>query len=245
MDADDIADKNRLFLQYNFLEKNKEVGVVGSSIKCFGRKNYFHNYPQLHEDIRTQMIFENPMAHPTVMFRKNLVNSYNFYDNKYDSIEDWELWSRLITCTKFHNFTEYLVHYRIHDVNKSYKDFNKSSKLKVKLMQKMFKDNNLPFSSKYFNENLEFTVDSLDKSIKYFLKLKNINKKKNIFLANKFNLYLQAIVNNYFLKSSGNIFKLFFILSFKRITPIVLTRDSKLSLKFFFIFILKYLIHKK
>lgn len=242
MDADDIANRNRLFLQYNFLSKNREVGVVGSWIKCFGNKNYTHDYPTEDNSIKMNMFFQNPIAHPSVMFRKEIVLSVGGYNSLYDSVEDWELWSRLIKTTKFRNLPEYLIHYRIHRGNKSFLDSKRSSLLKIKLMRHIFLDNNLPFDSTYFDGSFFMAEGNFEKIYKYFEELKKINFNKKLFLSDEFNELLQKMLNAQLLKSDRDYLKLYFKFWCFRLTPISCMRDLKFSMRFFLTALLRSLV---
>jgi hypothetical protein len=61
------------------------------------------------------MAFKSPLAHPTVLFRKNSLLEHNlFYDENYSKAEDYELWSRAIFSCQFANIQEILLDYRLH-----------------------------------------------------------------------------------------------------------------------------------
>ena len=58
------------------------------------------------------MFFNSPIVHPSVMIRKKILLE-NLYSENCFCCEDYELWSRLIYKTKFHNIKEKLIKYRI------------------------------------------------------------------------------------------------------------------------------------
>lgn len=114
MDADDISEKNRLSEQVAFMNSHKDVGICGSNVELIddsGRKVGHMMYPIEHEDIKAQMMFNCPLAHPTVIFRKSFLKLNNL---KYHNIksEDYDLWERSVDLTKIVNINKYLLKYR-------------------------------------------------------------------------------------------------------------------------------------
>lgn len=112
MDADDICLKNRIETQAEYLDSHPAVAVLGGKAQQFGASNKLMEYPIEHEQIKVEMLFSNPLCHPAVMFRKNLVQEW--YDSDIKAGQDYELWSRLIWKVQFHNLPQTLIKYRIH-----------------------------------------------------------------------------------------------------------------------------------
>src|SRR5262245_27130869 len=73
MDADDIATKERLMWQVEFVEKHPEVGVVGGAIEVInasGKSSVTHRYPLKNSDIYQALLRGDcPLVHPTVVMR--------------------------------------------------------------------------------------------------------------------------------------------------------------------------------
>ena len=70
MDADDIALPIRLERQLQYLEQYPEMGVCGSTIEPFGGhlvRNWVQHFSP--SAVAVALLFENPLCHPTVMFR--------------------------------------------------------------------------------------------------------------------------------------------------------------------------------
>lgn len=139
LDADDIAVPNRLRQQVNFMESNKNIGVLGSAaikINAKGKnigemRKYNHNY-----QLKWLLMFNNAFIHPTVMIRRDLLLQVGCYNNV--KSEDGDLWVRLAKITRFYNLDLPLIKYRIHDdqtttVNKLYDDDNNRDVYDVKL----------------------------------------------------------------------------------------------------------------
>ena len=73
-DADDISLKNRLRVQYEFLELHPECVAVGSNARIVDMHNTFlydSAQPLLWEDIK-EVLPKNPFFHSSTMFRKDI-----------------------------------------------------------------------------------------------------------------------------------------------------------------------------
>lgn len=103
MDADDVMHPERLKLQAELLEGKPQITAVSSLVRHFPSKvvaEGFRLYDEwlnsllLHEEMATQRFVESPIAHPSVMFRKEAVALAGGYrDNGW--AEDYDLWLRL------------------------------------------------------------------------------------------------------------------------------------------------------
>ncbi len=101
MDADDIAYLDRLVTQLQYLEDHSDIGLVatqadyGGAQEAKGLRAYLDWCNQLisQEQISLNRFVDAPLVHPTVMFRKRLVDDYGGY-HEGDFPEDFELWLR-------------------------------------------------------------------------------------------------------------------------------------------------------
>ena len=114
MDADDVAHTERFERQVAFLEANSDVGLCGSSVCASGAgTSSIWRHPLKHEEIRILLLFENPIFHPTVMFRRALLTRIGLaYEPGWDGAEDYRLWARLADKVVMANLDEPLVTYR-------------------------------------------------------------------------------------------------------------------------------------
>ncbi len=169
MDADDIALPERFEKQFDFMEKNPEIGVCGTWIKLFGAKSEIWSPVTEHKDIFAGMLFESMAYHPTIFLRNDIVSSLKeSYDKDYKHVEDYEYWVRLaLRGVKFANLDEVLLFYRVHP-NQIGKVHNKEQKENSKrIMGKFLK----ALGIKDFENNIKFHV---------FLKNRAKLKKKDI-----------------------------------------------------------------
>ncbi|MDH4185749.1 MAG: glycosyltransferase [Nitrospira sp.] len=116
MDADDVSLAGRLAAQVQLMEARPEVGVCGTWIKTFGMGlGEVRRYPTDDATIRSWLLFESVLAHPSVMIRRDLFASAGLvYDTAMLHAEDYDLWVRASQHTQLANVPEVLVRYRLH-----------------------------------------------------------------------------------------------------------------------------------
>lgn len=115
MDADDISVKDRLKLQYDFLENNKDIGFVFSLadvIDVAGKRVGRFDKIFSPEEVYYILYFGNCIAHSTVFFSKDIVINSGGYDERMDKAQDYELWTRLSKITKLVQINKVLVSWR-------------------------------------------------------------------------------------------------------------------------------------
>ncbi|WP_309386767.1 glycosyltransferase [Cerasicoccus frondis] len=121
MDADDIATFHRLETQIRFLEENPDIGVVGSCVTYLGDRDQHVGYANYVDwintlltptDIRLYRFVESPYAHPSVCFRRSVIEQFGDYRNG-DFPEDYELWLRWADAgVQMGKCPEFLLHWR-------------------------------------------------------------------------------------------------------------------------------------
>jgi len=100
MDADDLSHPKRLETQIDFMEKNHSIGVCGSWVwNLEKKKKFLLKYPSGTDCIRSFFLFSNPLCHPSVVMRRELLAKYNLkYDTSFRAAQDFDLWRR---CSEF------------------------------------------------------------------------------------------------------------------------------------------------
>ncbi|MBI1919912.1 MAG: glycosyltransferase [Geobacter sp.] len=121
MDGDDIAHPRRLELQHRFLMQHPEVGLVTSRFRHFPRAHLrvgmlayetWQNRLMTHEEMMRDIYVESPVVHPSVMFRKDLVDGVGGYRDM-GWAEDYDLWLRLAAAgVRFARLPETLLFWR-------------------------------------------------------------------------------------------------------------------------------------
>jgi glycosyltransferase involved in cell wall biosynthesis len=118
MDADDVAVIDRFTVQTDFLDNHPEIGIVGSAIEAIdeqGQPFRIVTNPFTDAEIRWHLLLKNPFSHSAVMFRRNLIEKHGlFYDRQFETVQDYDFWSRLLLLTKGANISQVLLRYRVH-----------------------------------------------------------------------------------------------------------------------------------
>ena len=117
MDGDDISLPTRLARQLDYLSANPEIGMAGTWIQRMdehGRSQGVARLPTTVMLVRWVLLFENCFAHPSTMFRRELVRDLKGYDESARHAEDYDLWVRLVSKTGATNIPEPLVRLRRH-----------------------------------------------------------------------------------------------------------------------------------
>ncbi len=116
MDTDDICVQERFQKQVDFLERNREVDVVGSAIAEFDEDcslpRSIRLLPAAGQALRRFAKARTPMNHMTVVFRKASVVASGNYESC-QGFEDYHLWARMLTLGyRLHNMKDILVYAR-------------------------------------------------------------------------------------------------------------------------------------
>lgn len=112
MDGDDISLPERLQKQAEFMERNPQVGAIGS---CYQEVDESGNIlprkqnPQSWKDIKRALFFYNPISHPTTMIRKEILRKAGTYDETFPTSQDYELFSKIARFSELRNHDEVLL----------------------------------------------------------------------------------------------------------------------------------------
>ena len=119
MDADDLIHPNKFEKQIKYLDKNRDVdliGTLGQYISMDGNKHFNINLPLIHDNIIDTMLkTRNAIIHPSIMFRSEIIALSGGYDENYSDCEDFELFLRIGNKIKFANLPERLHSMRIRE----------------------------------------------------------------------------------------------------------------------------------
>jgi len=116
MDCDDVSHPQRLERQVAFLDTHPDIGVCGTWFrKCGGHAGKIIRWETEPEAVRAAMLFACPLAHPTVMLRRESFLARQLrYDRDYPHAEDYDLWRRAMQHMALANLPEVLLDYRVH-----------------------------------------------------------------------------------------------------------------------------------
>lgn len=141
MDGDDIALPERLEKEVVFLEKHKNIYVVGGQIDIINDQGEIissRKYPVAGVKLYLFSALRNPLAHPTIMMRRELIDKGFRYDEKLKMSEDLDLWLRIMNAGyRIANIPDTVLRYRVADnfIEK------RSNRVQVEYMAKVRKQN--------------------------------------------------------------------------------------------------------
>lgn len=99
MDSDDISLPNRFEVEYNYLEDNSDIVVVGCKCQCIDENDEIYKDFQIHSGSVSfyDAIKKVQIVHPTVMMRKEALLSVDGYtvNNLTLRAEDYDLWCKM------------------------------------------------------------------------------------------------------------------------------------------------------
>jgi glycosyltransferase involved in cell wall biosynthesis len=139
LDADDEMAGDRILRQVAYLEGNPTCLVVGSQLAYIneeGIETGHSSYPESKADLIRSFAFSNPIAHPSVLYRREDILRLGSYNPKMNGAEDLDLWLRCINVGAIANLPFFLTKYRQHDfqVSRSKKSLSAEVKIRTKGM---------------------------------------------------------------------------------------------------------------
>ena len=170
MDADDVADENRLLKQYDFLNRNSTYSLVGSNVNLIDSDGFQIKKTNLLTSnyfLKKRLNFSNTFVHSSLMFRKNKFVEAGEYDESIPYAQDYDLLLKMAMLkeSKFKILKSCLMDLRIHknSISQSKKDLQDLCAIyaRYRIMKKSID---------------KFDFDKIQTGIKYekyFMKIKN------------------------------------------------------------------------
>lgn len=119
VDPDDFISLDRIKLQYNFLENNSNIDILGSNCyffhdglkKVIGKTNLKSQHQEILELIKSG---NHGIGNGCIMCKTTILKQHKFNQASYPA-EEYDIFSRImLSGAKFHNMSESLLYYRIH-----------------------------------------------------------------------------------------------------------------------------------
>lgn len=118
IDSDDLMHPNRLEKQFNFMENNSDIDVLGSAVQKIDSRGYkigLRRFPLEDKEIKASLHLWNSIAHPALIIRRSFFEKYGNYSTDLHN-EDYELWLRASKLgANFHNLKNPYLFYRIQE----------------------------------------------------------------------------------------------------------------------------------
>jgi glycosyltransferase involved in cell wall biosynthesis len=182
LDNDDIAKPDRLELQVEFLESQKDFGVCGSFYEIINEKGRVvtkMKVPVTDCQVKTYLLFDNCFCNSTIMIESKLLKERK-YEEEFDMIEDYYFLYEISKSKRLYNLPAYTTQYRVHGKNTSIQKLAAMRNLRSKMDRIVLEDHGIPFTAEEFdlhtnfvNGNLEHfqTLEQICKLEKWLIKL--------------------------------------------------------------------------
>ena len=119
MDGDDFSLPERIKKEVDFLLDNPSIAVVGGQMDIMnesGKVISHRSYPKGGVSLWLFSCIRNPLAHPTIMMRRELVDRGYRYNEKLKMSEDLDFWLRLLNDDyKVANLEDTVLRFRVQD----------------------------------------------------------------------------------------------------------------------------------
>jgi glycosyltransferase involved in cell wall biosynthesis len=149
MDSDDYCDKDRFKMQLDTLNK-ENADVCGCNLIFIDKdgKEILKARYDLNNIDKSIKIW-NPIAHPTVLIKKKVLDRYGYYDERFSVSQDYDLWLRLWSkgC-KFCLDDNFLYYYRQHEKTAKNLKTKKIIKTVLKIKLKAIREYGVRFNLK-------------------------------------------------------------------------------------------------
>lgn len=217
MDADDIAMKERLEKQFNVMENDKTIDVLGTGTEIFGEgiKTYQVKPKISPKKLKAELLFNPCVCHPSVMIRKETLDRYSItYKEEFKGAEDFELWWQIANIGKICVIPDVLHRYRIHGNQVTQNKDVKYRHLLLKLLDVRLSTLDIILTENEKNIFIDYCMNNFSKfdaiTIKKYIdciaKIVKKNKKIKFFddyyLKEVCSLSIVYLINNTILNSS-------------------------------------------
>ncbi len=111
-DADDISLPERLEKQVEFMDKNRDIGLVGAFYYEIGENGSIVSkkiLPTKDTYLKKILIKYNPFFHSSIIIRRKVFSKVGLYDEKFKKAQDYELWFRVARFYKLTNIPKFLI----------------------------------------------------------------------------------------------------------------------------------------
>lgn len=142
-DDDPWCDDRKLEKQIKFLDEHPDyVGVGGGVIVVDGdgKEQYRYFKAETDADIRNYMLYSNPMANSTTMFRRSAAEKVGWYDDSIRYSGDRDFWLKMGRVGKLYNFKEYFTYYTMAGNNTSITKLRPHLKISLMVMKRYRND---------------------------------------------------------------------------------------------------------
>jgi glycosyltransferase involved in cell wall biosynthesis len=167
-DDDPWCDADKLAEQVVFLEQNPDYVACGGGVIVvdeLGAERYRYLKPETDAVIRRRMLFSNPMANSTTMFRRTVAERVGWYDETTRYSGDRDFWLKMGLQGKLYNFPRYFSFYIMSGVNTSITKLRPHLKASL-IVMKRYKGQYPGYSSALVINELQYAYSFLPSAVR-------------------------------------------------------------------------------
>jgi len=209
MDADDISLPERIKNQFEFLEKNPEIGVLSTGFLSFSENSEMLSiYPFNHDDIVFGLLYQMQICHGASMFRKELIDKFGLrFIKEFPHAEDYHFFYVCSRYTQMANLQQVLYKVRLHDTRVSVENNQVQNAISDKVKMLQFKAMGYDITNEQLSLFASLNYHKYQKNIDFLMKVKELlsglliaNNASSCFNKDKFreqlgNLWFNACTN--------------------------------------------------
>ncbi|GHV40024.1 glycosyl transferase [Bacteroidia bacterium] len=113
MDGDDIAMPERIEKQVEIIEKDPSLLALGTAFTF--PNGYICRKPCNYDYIKVMLLFNNMFLHPSLIIRKDVLESIGYYNENYYYSSDYDLVCKIALQGNIINIPDILMKYRLHE----------------------------------------------------------------------------------------------------------------------------------
>jgi len=141
LDSGDFAIADKFQKQITYLDQNADVyllGTWGNIVDENLNHLYFLEHPATYEKIQKKMYFNSCFIHPSVVFRKEILQTVGYYPENRKSAEDYAFFFQIMKKHKVENLPEVLLNYVVSENSISTLKRKEQIKNRIKIIQDHF-----------------------------------------------------------------------------------------------------------
>jgi glycosyltransferase involved in cell wall biosynthesis len=200
IDSDDLMVVGRINKQRKSFVLDPNLVVLGGQCIFINEQSeivrpFRTSNPRSQRQIKLQMFFRNPIAHPSVMFRRESAIEVGGYRDEMTGLEDLDLWARLSNHGTLKNSSDTVIRYRISRNQASRKIQNQTQK-HANIVSKFYKSNYQKLHN-FIENSTKFDSLELKLDISVIFEVFKIGSKMFIFSPSIFLTYVNFRITSH------------------------------------------------
>lgn len=211
MDGDDISYPERFQKQVEYLDEHKDVYLIGTAVHSFGANNLYWRLPDDNEELKVRMLIRPVFAHPTFMFRRELVDKGYTYDESFRTAQDYEFASRVSREFKIGRVQDVLLDYRVHPKQVSNtlggNQLSNADKIRMRLLKELgvsFSQEQMDVYNQWVAEKCPDYVDVFYKADKLIGEMIKANSVSRIYDERVLDTVLKKMLYTWVIRSKNS-----------------------------------------